>query len=122
MRFFIKAIFIGLLAYFGELYFDWWWIAVAAFFGGSVYKTSGAQSFFSGAFGIGIVWLWAAARIDSSTESILTRKIAELFGLGHGVAIILITMLIGSLMGAIAAWTGHNLRKLIDSRQRRGYY
>lgn len=122
MKFLIKVILIGLIVFFGAPHFGWWWIAIAAFLGGVILKTSGVQSLFAGAFGVGIVWLWMALKIEHSTGSILTQKFAELFNLSHGEFIIGITVLIGSLVGALSCWTGHNFRKLFEGKRSRGYY
>ena len=122
MKYTLKIIVIAIIVYFGGPYFGWWWIAVAAFLGGAMIKTSGIQSFFAGAFGVGLIWLWMVLKIDISTSSILTSKMAELFNLGHSGFIIGITVLIGSLVGALSCWTGHNFRKLLESRRSRGYY
>ena len=122
MRLFIKIIFISLIVYFGGLYAGWWWIAVAAFLGGLLIRTSGVQSFFTGFIGVGMVWLWLILKTDMATESILTEKMARLFEIGPSLMIIILSVFVGSLVGALAAWTGHNLRKLIDARRYRGYY
>jgi len=122
MKFYLKIIVIGLILYYGGPHFGWWWIAVSAFIGGALLKTSGVQSFFAGAFGVGLIWLWLALKIDIATNSILTDKIAELFNVGHKGIIIGITVVIGSIIGALSAWTGHNFRKLFEGRRRKGYY
>ena len=121
MRFFVKVIIIAAMVYFGGPHFGWWWIAISAFIGGAIVKSSGVQSFFAGAFGVGLIWLWMILKIDIATESILTQKIADLFRLGHAGFIIAITVIVGGLVGAISCWTGHNFRKLFEGRQR-GYY
>jgi hypothetical protein len=121
MRFFIKVFIIATLVYFGGPHFGWWWIAVSAFVGGAIIKSSGVQSFFAGAFGVGLIWLWMALRIDIVTESILSQKVADMFPLGHVGFIIGITVFVGGLVGAISCWTGHNFRKLFELRKR-GYY
>jgi hypothetical protein len=122
MKFILKVIIIGVLVYFAGPHLGWWWIAVAAFIGGVLVKTTGFQSFFAGAFGVGIIWLWVALKIDIATESILTDKMADLFNLGHKGFIIGITVLLGSLVGALSCWSGHNFRKLFETQRRRGYY
>ena len=122
MKFIIKVIIIGIIVYLGGPYFGWWWIAVAAFSGGALLKTSGVQSFFAGAFGVGLVWLWMILKIDIETGSIFSRKMAELLNLGNTGFILGITILMGSLVGALSSWTGHNFRKLLESRRPRGYY
>lgn len=121
MRFFIKVVIIAAMVYFGGPHFGWWWIAVSAFIGGVIVKSSGVQSFFAGAFGVGLIWLWMTLKIDIATQSILTQKIADLFDLGHVGFIIAITVIVGGLVGAISCWTGHNFRKLFEGRKR-GYY
>jgi len=122
MRFFIKIVIIAALVYFGGPHFGWWWIAVSAFIGGAILKSTGFQSFFAGAFGVGLIWLWMALKIDMTTESILTQKIADMFNLGQAEFLIGITVLIGSLVGALSCWTGHNFRKLFEGRKRGAYY
>lgn len=122
MRFTAKVILIGLLIYFVEPHVGWWWIAVASFLGGALIKTTGFQSFFAGIFGVGIIWLWMMLRIHIATESILTEKMADLLMLGHSGLLIGLTLFTGGLVGAVSCWTGHNFRKLIESRKRRGYY
>lgn len=110
------------MVYFGGPHFGWWWIAVSAFIGGAIIKSSGVQSFFAGAFGVGLIWLWMTLRIDIATESILSQKIADMFSLGQVGFIIGITVIIGGLVGAISCWAGHNFRKLFESGRKRGYY
>jgi hypothetical protein len=121
MRFIIKVIFIAAMVYFGGPHFGWWWIAISAFLGGAIIKSTGFQSFFAGIFGVGLVWLWMVLKIDIATGSILTQKIADMFNLGHEGFIIGISVFLGALVGAISCWTGHNFRKLFESRKR-GYY
>jgi hypothetical protein len=121
MKFTAKVILIAFLIYFIGPHVAWWWIAIFAFIGGALIKTSGVQSFFAGAFGLGFGWIWTIMKIDISTSSILTDKIADLFSLGHRGLIIGLTIIIGSLVCALSAWTGHNFRKLFENR-RRGYY
>jgi len=122
MKFIVKVILIGLMVFFGGPHFGWWWIAIAAFTGGAIFKTSGAQSFFAGIFGVGLIWLWMALKIDLATGSILTQKMADLFNLGHEGFIIGISVAVGSLVGGLSCWTGHNFRKLFENRSRGAYY
>jgi hypothetical protein len=122
MKFFAKFIFIGILTYLFERFLPWWSIALAAFLGGMIFKTRSLNAFLSGALGVGLVWLWVAWRIDYQTDSILTLKIARLFQLENKNLLIAITVLLGSLVGACAAWTGHNFRNLFEKKPREGYY
>lgn len=122
MKFLFKAILIALLVYIGELYLPWWSIAMAAFLGGLFIKTKGITAIFAGLFGVGIVWLWIAMRIDIETQSILTNKMAQLVNTDNKYLVIAATALLGGIVGGLSAWTGHNFRKLFENRKVGGYY
>jgi hypothetical protein len=122
MKFLAKVILIGILTYIFEQFLPWWSIALAAFLGGIIFKTRGLNAFLAGALGVGLIWLWIAWRIDYQTDSILTIKIAGIFKLENKILLIAITVLLGSFIGAFIAWTGHNFRKLLEKRPRKGYY
>lgn len=122
MKFLIKFIFIALLTVLFEQFLPWWSIALAAFLGGLVIKTKGINAFLAGALGVGLVWIWVAWRIDFQTDSILTAKMAGLFQMENKNLMIALTVLIGSIVGAFSAWTGHNFRSLFEKKKREGYY
>lgn len=123
MKFLIKVILIGVLTYLFEQFLPWWSIGLAAFSGGYIIKSRGINSFLAGALGVGLVWLWIAMKIDLGTKSILTIKIAHILNLDNKNLLITITAIMGSIVGAFSAWTGHNLRILFSkSRRTKGYY
>jgi hypothetical protein len=122
MKFLLKFIVIGILAYLFEQILPWWSIGLAAFLGGMIFKSRGLNAFLAGALGVGLVWLWIAWRIDYETNSILTNKIAALLQLENKNFLIAITVLLGSIVGALSAWTGYNFRSLFEKKQREGYY
>jgi hypothetical protein len=122
MKFLIKFILIALLTVLFEQFLPWWSIALAAFLGGLIIKTKGINAFLAGALGVGLVWIWVAWRIDFRTDSILTAKMAGLFQMENKNLMIALTVLIGSVVGAFSAWTGHNFRSLFEKKKREGYY
>jgi hypothetical protein len=122
MKFLLKVIIIAVLVYLLEKILPWYSIAIAAFTGGFMFKTKGINAFLAGALGVGLIWLWASFRIDYTTNSILTVKMAEIFQLPNKNILIAVTALIGSIVGAFSAWTGHNFRSLFEKRKRKGYY
>ncbi len=122
MKFLVKCILIGILTYVFEQFLPWWSLAIAAFLGGMIINTRGLNAFLAGALGVGLVWLWIAWRIDYQTDSILTIKIARILQLENKNLLLAITVLLGSLVGAFAAWTGHNFRSLFIKKSREGYY
>jgi hypothetical protein len=122
MKFLIIVIVIGILTVLFEQFLPWWSIAIAAFSGGLIFKSKGINAFLAGALGVGLVWLWVSWRIDYLTGSILTDKIARLFQMENKDLLIALTVLLGSIVGAFSAWTGHNFRSLFEKKKRKGYY
>ncbi len=84
-----------------------WWIIAPVAFGLSLWKsTSARQAFLAGFSAIFFLWAAMALVIHLRNEGILTAKIAALFSLPFPSLMILVTALIGGLVGGIAALSG----------------
>jgi hypothetical protein len=96
-----------------QLFLPWWIIAPVAFSLALWKGTSSHQAFWSG-FGA-IVFLWAAAAlvIHLRNEGILTAKVAGLFSLPFPALMILVTALIGGLVGGLAALSGFYWQRVV---------
>lgn len=106
--------------------FPWWTLAIAGGLGGLFIHGKGIGVFFSGLFGAGITWSALAYQIDQATESILTIRIASLLSLEtFPTGIIIITGVVGGLLGAFGGLSGWSLRKAFGNQQtgrKKGYY
>ena len=112
MKFFISIILTGLLAFVIDLYLPWWGIAIAAFLVAALIHQPPRFSYLSGFFGIFLLWFLLSWLIDIKNESILSQKIAVLLPLGGSVFLLmLVTALIGGIVGGLAALSGSFLRK-----------
>ncbi|WP_132055408.1 hypothetical protein [Pseudocnuella soli] len=120
MRFLLSTVLIALLAYVAGMFFPWWCLAIVAFGVALLVPQKGWGSFGAGFLGIFILWAAVAVWIDTRNNSLLSQKVAQLFSLGNStVLLVLVTALIGALVGGFAALTGGKLRKLMqqdDSR------
>jgi hypothetical protein len=101
-----------LILSFASAYFLPWWIVagiafLAAFFVG---KTSG-QSFWSGFGGVFIAWTIMALIKSIPNDNILATRVAHLFQLPNWILILLITALIGGLVGGMSALSGIVVKK-----------
>ena len=112
MKFLLKIIFTGVTAYLMQLYFPWWSVVVASFLISVILSTNGVISFFSGFFGVGILWFFLAYRIDSGSNSILTDKVAAIFSLPNAFSLILVASLIGAIAAGFGALAGSHLRSI----------
>ncbi len=91
-----------------QLILPWWSIAVGAAGVAFVVGNKGLKSFVAGFLAIALLWGVFALSIDLQTKAILTDKINQLLPL-HA---LVLTMLVGGLVGGFAALTG----ALIKSR------
>lgn len=109
MRFAVQVIVILILASILELMLPWWSIAIAAFTGGLVFRTS--INFVSGFLAIALLWLVMAIIIDTSAAAPLTERVANIFMGISPTVLLLVTACIGGLVGGFAAVAGASLRK-----------
>ncbi len=93
------------------LFSHWWLIVVDCFVASFLVGKGGFNAFFSGVFGVGLVWLGQTLYTNSQNEGLLLGRMSELLGLG-GNWIIAITVLEGALMGGMSALTGYYFKAL----------
>lgn len=106
MKIFVSALLTALLSFISGIYLPWWSIAIVAFLISILIQQSIWHSFLSGFLGIFILWLAITSWIDVSNNSILSQRIAQLFSLGSSFLLIIVTSLIGAIIGGFAAMSG----------------
>ena len=111
MKLIIAVVLISLLSYIGGLFLPWWSIAVFSFLVILFIPMKSGKAFLAGFIGVFILWAFLAWLIDMQNDSILSKRIAELFYLGgSSFLLILTTSLIGGLIGGFGALTSSYLR------------
>ncbi|MFT5167636.1 MAG: hypothetical protein ACI8P3_002874 [Saprospiraceae bacterium] len=114
MKFILYIIAIILLGYICHIFLPWWSIVVVAFIVGIFTKDSGIRAFAIGFLGVALLWGIYAAFINSQNDSILANRMGELLGgMGAG-SLVLVTALIGGLVGGLGALTGNLGRKIFS--------
>lgn len=108
MKFLIQLILIAIAAFLLELFMPWWCIAIAAAAGGYALKSK--ANFLAGLLGIALLWLIKAWLLDSSSAAPLAERVAAIFSLNKPL-LMLVTALIGGLVGGFAAMAGAALKK-----------
>ena len=112
MKFIITTLLIALLSFVSGLYLPWWGFALAAFLVSALIPQRPGISFLAGFLGLFILWTLLSWSMDAPNNSILSKKIAVLLPLGGStVLLILITALVGALVGGGAALTGSYLHR-----------
>jgi hypothetical protein len=111
MKILVSIILIALIAFVCGLYLPWWTIAIAAFLVALIIPQFPWKAFLSGFAAIFILWAFLAWWKDLINDGILAAKMAELFGLpSNSLMMVLITAVVGGLIGGFAALSGAYLR------------
>ncbi len=92
----------------------WWSAAIPGVFFGAVLGKTGWHSFLWGAVGVGGLWLLQTLYIHIANDGILTTRMAELFSLPSPLLIIVITLVIGGLIGGFTTLTGYLFKRIIS--------
>jgi hypothetical protein len=96
-------------------FLPWWMVAVIAFLSALfIGKTSG-QSFWSGFGGIFVAWAILALIKSLPNDNMLAQRVAKLFQLPNWILILLITALIGGLVGGVSALSGMLIKKVLKN-------
>lgn len=107
MRSLLAILLTAALGFVAGLFLPWWSIAIVAFLVALLLALRPGRAFLCGFAGIFILWGVLSWWIDMKNSSILSRRMAEIFPLhGSSVLLVLITALVGGLVGGFAAMTG----------------
>ncbi|WP_229683548.1 hypothetical protein [Echinicola rosea] len=85
------------------------WAAMGAAIGGN-----GSRVFFAAGLGVGLTWLGQGYWITVNTGSQLPEQMADIMGMGNGEVLMLVTALLGFLIGGFSALTGNRFRTLFE--------
>lgn len=90
-----------------------WWTAALVPFLVLLWRPSQTSfgAFLTGFAAIGLLWLVYGLYLHSSSEGALSNQIATIFSLPNGILLLLITVVVGGLVGGFASLTGFFLRK-----------
>ncbi len=114
IKFIVSILISALMAYAIGIYgnLPWWSFVVTNFIIAIVVNQKPGKSFLSGALGIGVLWLVLALVIDTQNNHILSVKVANILPLkGSYIALIIITSIVGFLLGGLSSLTGYFVRK-----------
>jgi hypothetical protein len=72
--------------------------------------------FLGGGLGMGLVWLGQTLYISAVTSSTLPDKMGALMGLGSGLSLMLLTAVLGFILGGCSGLLGVKFRNLIQKK------
>ncbi|OQP52573.1 hypothetical protein A4H97_24940 [Niastella yeongjuensis] len=119
MKFAASILLTIVVSFAAGLYLPFWSVALVSFCVAAFIYQKPGMAWLTGFVSIFICWGLLAFLIDSQNESILSARMANLFPLGGSSALlILITAVVGAIIGGLSALSGSFLRKYIDGRER----
>lgn len=107
MNFLIILILTAVLQFFTP----WWTIALVPFFIMAWRPAKPGISFLTGFLAIALIWFSYGFYLHHVSEGILSNRIAELFSLPGGFVLLIITTLIGGIVGGLGALSGSFIRQ-----------
>ena len=111
MRFIIGLVLVGLFAYFSPMILPWWGIAPLAALIGFATGAKWWQSLLYGITATGLVWGIYTYGINNANEGILSSSMAKLLNLDGGSVLVMMTAVLGALLGGLGAFSGSLLRE-----------
>lgn len=96
------------------LFLPWWTLLIPAVILGATLFKSAVSAFFTGFLSLFAAWLVQVLYIYIANESILSGRIAEMLGVGQSWIVILITALIGGVIGGMGTLLGTQIRLLLQ--------
>ncbi len=116
MKFISLTLLSALIVVFVNPFFPFWVVMVLIGILAAVLGGNGFTSFLSGGIGMGLSWIGQTVYLSYQTGSPLPDQMAEIMGLGSGVALSAITGVIGFCLGGFSAFSGSLFRKLMKNK------
>jgi hypothetical protein len=108
----IQVIAIAILSLLAQLFLPWWSLAVVAFAVCFVRSNGAGRAFLQGFAGAALTWLGYALLVHISTDGIFTGRMGLLLFKTEGAGLpLLVTTLLGGLVGGPAGMSGYLVRQ-----------
>src|SRR5579863_622466 len=87
-------------------FLPWWFVAVIAFIAAYFFSKKPAKAFLSGFFAVFLAWSLLALFKSIPNDNILATRVAHLMQLPNWILLLIVTGIIGGLVGGMAALSG----------------
>lgn len=121
MKFISLTLLSALVVVFLNPFFSFWIIMILIGGISAMIGTKGFVSFLAGGMGMGLAWFGHTVFLSYSTGSPLPDQMAEIMGLGSGVALNAITGILGFILGGFSALSGSLFRKVLKVEPKNVY-
>lgn len=104
------------LTFICSFFWPWWVLAIIAVVAGYICNKKPGRSFLAGFVAIFIAWTILALMKSLPNDNMLAARVATLFQLPNWILLLLVTGVIGGLVGGMAALSGALVRKAFRSK------
>ncbi len=122
MKFIIRLLVIAVLCFITAQFMPWWSIIICASLVSFFLPGNNFNVFLSGFLGAGLLWLVMAWKVDMEVASIMSNKIVQLFPIEDTSMLVIITGILGGLVGGFAAFTGNSFRLIFIKKKKASIY
>ena len=118
MKFGVSMLLTVIVSFAAGLYLPFWSVGLVAFLVSVFIYQKPGMAYLMGFSSIFLLWGALVWWIDAQNDSILSQRMASLFPLGGSSAlIILITAIVGAIVGGLSALSGSFLRRYYGERK-----
>jgi hypothetical protein len=121
MKFLLFTLLSALVVVFLNIVAPYWAVMIALTVLAGIIRPSGWGGFFGGGLGMGLVWLGQTVYISAVTSSTLPDKMGALMGFGSGLNLMLLTAVLGFILGGFSGLLGVMFRNLVQKKRRDVY-
>ena len=121
MKFLLFTLLSALVVVFLNIVAPYWAVMIALTVLAGIIRPSGWGGFFGGGLGMGLIWLGQTVYISAVTSSTLPDKMGALMGLGSGLNLMLLTAVLGFILGGFSGLLGVMSRNLVQKKRRDVY-
>jgi hypothetical protein len=97
----------------------WWVVAIIAFIAAWLFGKTSGRSFWAAFLAVALAWAILALIRSIPNENILAGRVSALFHLPGWFFMVLVTAVIGGLVGGMAAWSGVLFKKAFAITKKR---
>lgn len=121
IRFFIQLLIISVLTYLIPAEMPWYASGIPPLLVMAAIPGHNIKDLFAGFLGVFFIWAILAFQIDQANQQLLSSKMAKVFSLPNSYLLILLSALIGGLLGLLSAWTGQSVHNLFRKPKKKYY-
>jgi hypothetical protein len=116
MKFLLFTLLSALVVVFLNIVAPYWVVMIAVTALAALIRPTVWGGFLGGGLGMGLVWLGQTVYISAVTSSTLPDKMGALMGLGSGLSLMLLTAVLGFILGGCSGLLGVMFRNLIQKK------